>query len=250
MLDVAVPVDAAAAMTNASTPTVPGLLDKLSLGVGLGSPLAFLAPLAALCTLSSLASLFSLAPIFLPALLVFCALYPLLSRPFPSVRQRAWLLTGVGSGLMTCASLPFVLDYAGFHFGLIQGEREGTKGWGVGMVQPRVEAAVAVNRVFQAYLTADMLIGALCYRSQIGFLTGWVHHIVYVGLTEIAMRWGWAHVFCLCAVMEVCAGLFFFFYPYPCCYSIVILFYLSLHIFLFTSPVICLHGYPSSRPSP
>jgi hypothetical protein len=198
---------------------VPGLLDKLSLGVGVGSPLA---PLAALCTLSSLASLFSLAPIFLPALLVFCALYPLLSRPFPSVRQRAWLLTGVASGLMTCASVPFVLDYAGFHFGSIQGEREETKGWGVGMVQPRVEAAVAVNRVFQAYLAADMLIGALCYRSQIGFLTGWVHHVVYVGITEIAIWWGWAHVFCLCAVIEVCGRV-----PIPYSYSPspVVLFY-------------------------
>ncbi|KAJ7916005.1 hypothetical protein B0H13DRAFT_2451802 [Mycena leptocephala] len=158
MLDVAVPFDAAAAiaMTNTSTHTAPGLLDKLSFGVGVGSPLAFLAPLAALCTLSSLASLFSLAPIFLPALLC------------------AGILTGVVSGLMTCAALPFVLDYASFHFGLIEGEQEGRKGWGVGMVQPRVEAAVAVNRVFQAYLTADMLIGFLCYRSQIGFLTGWV----------------------------------------------------------------------------
>jgi hypothetical protein len=74
-------------------------------------------------------------------------------------------------------------------------------------VQPRVGAAVAVNRVFQAYLTADMLIGALCYRAQIGW---WVHHVVYIG-TETAVRKGWAHVFCLCAVMEVC-GVFLSFY--------------------------------------
>jgi hypothetical protein len=57
-------------------------------------------------------------------------------------------------------------------------------------VQPRVGAAVAVNRVFRAYLTADMLIGALCYRAQIGFLTGWVHHVVYIGITETAVRKG------------------------------------------------------------
>ncbi|KAJ7916012.1 hypothetical protein B0H13DRAFT_2323869 [Mycena leptocephala] len=81
-------------------------------------------------------------PILLPALL-FCALCPLLGRPFPSVRQRA------------------------------------------------------SHRV--AYLTADMLIGALCYRAQIGW---WVHHVVYIGITETAVRKGWAHVFCLCAVME------------------------------------------------
>ncbi|KAJ7875046.1 hypothetical protein B0H13DRAFT_2348375 [Mycena leptocephala] len=86
MLDVAMPVDAAAA---AGTPTALGLLHKLSFGVGLGSPLAFCAAsctLPLLSLLSPLPALTSLStrwtdltpstsPIFLPALLTFCALY-------------------------------------------------------------------------------------------------------------------------------------------------------------------------------
>ncbi|KAJ7850854.1 hypothetical protein B0H13DRAFT_2284739 [Mycena leptocephala] len=200
MLDVAMPVDAAAA---AGTPTALGLLHKLSFGVGLGSPLAFCAAsctLPLLSLLSPLPALTSLStrwtdltpstsPIFLPALLTFCALYPLLSRPFSNVCQRAWVLTGVAAGLMTCAAVP----------GMGR-ERRVRRMDGAAEA---MGAVVAVNRVFQAYLTADMLIGTLCYRSQIGFLTGWVHHVVYIGITEIAIRKGWAHVFCLCAVMEV-----------------------------------------------
>ncbi|KAF8145054.1 hypothetical protein K438DRAFT_1443407, partial [Mycena galopus ATCC 62051] len=50
-----------------------------------------------------------------------------------------------------------------------------------------------------------MLVGGLCYRSQIGFLTGWVHHVLYILITdsETTIRSGWAHLFCLTAVMEL-----------------------------------------------
>ncbi|KAJ6463125.1 hypothetical protein C8R47DRAFT_1225248 [Mycena vitilis] len=131
----------------------------------------------------------STTPIFLPALLTLCAAYPALAPHFPAERQRAWILTTLASSLMTLSSLPFVADY--FSHGGIAG------------VLARAALAVAVNRFFQAYLVADMLLGALCYRAQINFLTGWVHHVVYVGITELAVRRGWAHVFCLCAVMEL-----------------------------------------------
>jgi hypothetical protein len=60
----------------------------------------------------------------------------------------------------------------------------------------------------QAYLLTDLTVGALYYRSQIGLLTGWVHHAVYILITEIAIRNAWAHIFCLCAIMEVCASPF------------------------------------------
>ncbi|KAJ6564316.1 hypothetical protein B0H19DRAFT_1140788, partial [Mycena capillaripes] len=31
-----------------------------------------------------------------------------------------------------------------------------------------------------------MIVGGLYYRAQIGFLTGWVHHVVFIGVVEIA----------------------------------------------------------------
>ncbi|KAJ6564360.1 hypothetical protein B0H19DRAFT_941386 [Mycena capillaripes] len=129
------------------------------------------------------------APVFLPALVTLCAAYPVFAPRFPSERQRAWVLTTIASAFMTLSSLPFIMDYA-------------TRG-GVAGVQMRVDAAVAVNRFFQAYLCADMIVGGLFYRAQINFLTGWVHHVVYLGIVEIAIRCAWPHIFCLCAVMEL-----------------------------------------------
>ncbi|KAJ7778975.1 hypothetical protein B0H16DRAFT_1500648 [Mycena metata] len=135
----------------------------------------------------------STTPVFVPAFLTLCASYPALSPFFPSTRQRAWILTTIASAVMTLASLPFVRDYA---LAL-------RAGGGVADVQLRTPAAVAVNRFFQAYLAADMFVGGMYYRDQIGVLTGWVHHAVYLCITEIAIRWAWAHIFCFAACLEL-----------------------------------------------
>ena len=45
--------------------------------------------------------------------------------------------------------------------------------------------------------------GAVYYRSQVGLLTGWVHHTAYIMIVELAIRRSWTHIFCLCAAMEV-----------------------------------------------
>ncbi|KAJ7176972.1 hypothetical protein C8R46DRAFT_1246218 [Mycena filopes] len=134
---------------------------------------------------------FTTTPIFLPSFFTLCAVYPLLAPGFATPRQRAWILTTLASAVMTIASLPFVADY------LFRA------GGGVAQVQLRQGAAAAVNRFFQAYLAADMIVGALYYRSQIGFLTGWVHHAVYLCITETAIRFTWAHIFCFGACMEL-----------------------------------------------
>ncbi|KAJ7667357.1 hypothetical protein B0H17DRAFT_990302, partial [Mycena rosella] len=130
------------------------------------------------------------ARIFLPTLVSLCALYPLLAARFAIARQTAWILTTIASGLMTAAALPFLADH-------IKARGD------VGAVLLRTDVACTVNRFFQAYLAADLLVGALAYRSQVGLLTGWVHHAVYLGITEIAIRNGWAHIFCMCAIMEL-----------------------------------------------
>ncbi|KAJ7437481.1 hypothetical protein B0H11DRAFT_2361895 [Mycena galericulata] len=126
--------------------------------------------------------------VLLPAFLCLCLAYPLLARFFPAPRQHAWILTTLAALTMTLASVPFVLDYA--------------KG-GVHTLQPRPALARSVNRFFQAYLAADLLIGALFYRAQVGVLTGWVHHAVYIAVCEVALRAGWAHHFCFAACMEM-----------------------------------------------
>ncbi|KAJ7778952.1 hypothetical protein B0H16DRAFT_1711302 [Mycena metata] len=151
------------------------------------APPVFSAP--PLVNLSPFTLSLSTTPVFLPTFLTLCASYPVLSAFFPSTRQRAWILTTIASAVMTLASLPFVRDYA---LAL-------RAGGGVADVQLRTPAAVAVNRFFQAYLAVDMFVGGMYYRDQIGVVTGCVHHVVYLGITEIAIRCAWAHIFCFAA---------------------------------------------------
>ncbi|KAJ7836905.1 hypothetical protein B0H14DRAFT_1119251 [Mycena olivaceomarginata] len=148
-------------------------------------PSSFLASLSSNVNITTL----SATPIYLLALIFLATSYPALAPAFPKTRQRAWILTTIAAAVMTFASLPFVLDYV--------------KRGGVGGVLPRTDVAIAMNRFFQAYLTADLAVGFLFYRAQVGFLTGWVHHVVYIGIVEVAVRGGWARVFCLAGVMEL-----------------------------------------------
>ncbi|KAF5371445.1 hypothetical protein D9757_010013 [Collybiopsis confluens] len=106
-----------------------------------------------------------------------------------TVKQKSWIITTVASFTVTVASLPFVWDYFA--------------GWGdVKAVRPFPEFAVLANRFFQAYLLADLSMGAIYYRSQVNLLTGWIHHVLYLGIIEYAIRQNWAHVFCLAGCME------------------------------------------------
>ncbi|KAJ6564407.1 hypothetical protein B0H19DRAFT_78135 [Mycena capillaripes] len=113
------------------------------------------------------------APVFLPALVTLCAACPALALRFPAERQRA----GPHHHRQQR------------HVPLVPPLRHGLRA-GV-----RAEAAMAVNQFFPAYLCADMIVGGLYCRAQIGFLAGWV---VYIRSQRIA-----AHIFCLYAVIEL-----------------------------------------------
>ncbi|KAF7324560.1 hypothetical protein MKEN_00497300 [Mycena kentingensis (nom. inval.)] len=128
------------------------------------------------------------ASVLISALVALCVVYAVSSPFFKTPRQAAWILSTVASGTMTVWSIPFVGDY------LVGG---------VDGVKDRAALAVAMNRVFQAYLIADLAVGSLSYCSQITLLTGWVHHVAYVAICETAIRNGWAHIFALAALMEL-----------------------------------------------
>ncbi|KAF5353697.1 hypothetical protein D9758_008682 [Tetrapyrgos nigripes] len=104
-------------------------------------------------------------------------------------RKLSWIITSVASLVMTVQSIPFLYDYF-------------MSGGSVKSVRAAPTLAVAANRFFQAYLLADLTTGSFHYRSQINLLTGWIHHIVYIGIVEYAIRQGWASLFSLCACME------------------------------------------------
>ncbi|KIK63437.1 hypothetical protein GYMLUDRAFT_241915 [Collybiopsis luxurians FD-317 M1] len=104
-------------------------------------------------------------------------------------KQVSWIITTLASFTMTVASLPFVYDYfAG------RGDVKGVRAF--------PELAVFANRFFQGYLLADLSMGTIYYRPQLSFLTGWIHHAVYLVIVEYAVRQNWAHLFCFAACME------------------------------------------------
>ncbi|KAJ7689348.1 hypothetical protein B0H17DRAFT_1202458 [Mycena rosella] len=90
------------------------------------------------------------ARIFLPMFASLCALYALLAARFDIARQTAhWPTPAARSSA------------------------------------PTLSAILPVVRA-QAYLSADLLVGAL---------TGWIHPAVYLGIADIAIRSGWAHTY-------------------------------------------------------
>ncbi|KAF8316065.1 hypothetical protein DL93DRAFT_787437 [Clavulina sp. PMI_390] len=125
---------------------------------------------------------------------VFCgfvAAFHLMMPFYPSVKQRAWLLTSLGSSCMTLCSIPFIWDFVVNQHGDVSH-----------LIQiPAISVTAA--RMFQAYLAADLFVGRLYYRSQINIVTGWGHHIVYMVLVDYLIRWGWSHIFILAGCMEI-----------------------------------------------
>ncbi|KAL0565082.1 hypothetical protein V5O48_016953 [Marasmius crinis-equi] len=130
-------------------------------------------------------------------------LHQFITFRYPEAKQNSWIITTIASAVMTVCSLPFVWDF-------IVGSLESQWGWrfwkdageGLKGVEMRTTLALAANRFFQSYLLADLIAGSIYYRSQIHLLTGWMHHIIYVGIVEFAIRQEWPHIFCLAAFME------------------------------------------------
>ncbi|KZT25534.1 hypothetical protein NEOLEDRAFT_1114341 [Neolentinus lepideus HHB14362 ss-1] len=129
--------------------------------------------------------------VLVPSLLAYVSFYHFFAATRElTPKQRSWLLTTVASGIVTLASLPFVWDY-------IRSEGD------VARVRLSPHLAYITTRIFQGYLIADISMGLLYYREQVGLLTGWVHHSLYILVVEMAIRRSWAHIFCFCGIMEL-----------------------------------------------
>ncbi|KAJ7932688.1 hypothetical protein B0H13DRAFT_767436 [Mycena leptocephala] len=117
-------------------------------------------------------------------------LYHALQRKYTAQRQRAWIITALSSAVMTICSVPFLLDLA-----LSRGD--------VSALRPRSQHAALVCRAFQGFLLGDLFVGWRYYRSSITICWGWIHHSAYIVLLYYLVQRQWAHIFCVCAVMEL-----------------------------------------------
>lgn len=127
---------------------------------------------------------------FIPALLAFLILYHLVAPRYSTEKQLSWIITASASAMMTLSSIPFVLDFL-------------LDGGSINNVRESPIFSYTMNRVFQAYLIADLIMGAAHYRSQMALLTGWIHHAAYVLIVQVAIKRSWTQIFCLCAAMEL-----------------------------------------------
>ncbi|WWC69267.1 uncharacterized protein I206_103205 [Kwoniella pini CBS 10737] len=127
---------------------------------------------------------------------LFYFTYQTLSLKFDTERKRAYILSVISSFTMTTLSIPFFINY--LRFGLERTFKDGQKGW-LGMI------GEFGTTFFGVYLFAftQLTIGYLKYRSQVGLLTGWIHHTVYIGLMFYLARTNTAPIFLTGAVMEL-----------------------------------------------
>ncbi|ADV19429.1 hypothetical protein I305_03132 [Cryptococcus gattii E566] len=137
-----------------------------------------------------------LFPLFfsIPLFLIFFLIYTSVAPYFATERQRAYILSTMSSWFMTLASLPFAWKYARHGLGTIY--EDGQNGW--------MGASGRVTVVFFAtYLFSDLVIGYFRYPSQVGLLTGWIHHAVYIGLMSYLLNTRHSPVFLTGAIMEL-----------------------------------------------
>ncbi|CAO3662727.1 hypothetical protein CU097_007868 [Rhizopus azygosporus] len=62
---------------------------------------------------------------------------------------------------------------------------------------------VQITVFFMTFLVIDLMIGSLFYPKKIGLLTGWIHHIVYIGVLTWAISQGYCSIFIMMCLLEV-----------------------------------------------
>ncbi|TXT10366.1 uncharacterized protein COLE_04300 [Cutaneotrichosporon oleaginosum] len=129
-----------------------------------------------------------------PLFLAMVGWYNLVAPHFVGMRKRAYVLSALSSFTMTLFSLPFV--YAYFTGGLPAVWAAGEDGW----TKTLADTAVAS---FGTYLFAQLVVGYIAYREEVGLLTGWIHHTVYIAVMVHCAMSKQSCIFLLAAIMEL-----------------------------------------------
>ncbi|WVF71992.1 hypothetical protein IAT40_006803 [Kwoniella sp. CBS 6097] len=176
----------------------------------------------------------------------FNALYGILSPHFKREKQRAYILSTISSGCMTLLSLPYLYTYTTMGFG--QAFERCQEGWmgslgriGVLTFGTYLFSDVSLtnlmsctqmlllpdlpSRLDSGDLSApswvhgrvDLFVGYLKYPSQVGLLTGWIHHTVYIGLMIHLLNTRLSPVFLIGCIMELPTFDLAISNLFPCC---------------------------------
>lgn len=118
------------------------------------------------------------------------------SAPDPATaiaKSRSWLLSAAVAAFLTLTGL----YYAAVVLTVAPSGSSAVHAWLVS----EDDRSRAVTLVFCTFLVLDLSVGALDYRAQIDPLSGWVHHLAYLGILTWFLRVHCANSF---AVMGIC----------------------------------------------
>ncbi|KAH8556375.1 hypothetical protein BGW37DRAFT_412066, partial [Umbelopsis sp. PMI_123] len=105
-------------------------------------------------------------------------------------KQVSWLLTFMSSSGLTLASIPRFYRFW-------------KSGWNIQSFQVDHTLDTLVLCYFVSYLILDLSLGSIYYKSQINFLTGWVHHSVYTVITVYFLRYRLGGFFTVASILEM-----------------------------------------------
>lgn len=126
--------------------------------------------------------------------IILTVTYIVLKQYFGEVKQRAWILTGVASMVLSSVAAARTFQQVN-KFGFDVTQHAGQHG--------NDHADIYLCGFFIAYLIMDLLIGTLQYRSQITLGSGWLHHLGYILLTLHLINEQLTSLYTLMFLMEI-----------------------------------------------
>ncbi|KAJ3266197.1 hypothetical protein HDU77_002328 [Chytriomyces hyalinus] len=138
-------------------------------------------------------------PIFTVSLVAFCCfqvvfyhgliyLYP---KSFATTKQRGWILTALNSLVSVAVSIPYNLSFSG----KVLLPEQAFQSW--------TQTTTIFCAFFMSYLIGDLVLGTLCYPSQMNPWTGYFHHTLYLILIPLSMTIDLAGNFVWMCILEL-----------------------------------------------
>ncbi|KAI9303864.1 hypothetical protein BJ944DRAFT_267699 [Cunninghamella echinulata] len=107
-------------------------------------------------------------------------------------RQKAYVFSLLSSFLTSLGSLPLVYQVLWVQPGNIYAIILEWEKW-----------SLITTVFFMTFLSIDLIVGSLLYRKQIGMLTGWIHHLTYLGLLVWVIKQRYQGLFIAMCVLEI-----------------------------------------------
>ncbi|CAO3654173.1 unnamed protein product [Mucor fragilis] len=105
-------------------------------------------------------------------------------------RERAYVCTLLSSSITSTCSIPLVYTLL-------------TNGGDLTEILAYRTWTVIATTFFMTFLITDLVIGSVFYRSKIELLTGWIHHITYLGTLTWAIHNQYTAVFIMMCSLEL-----------------------------------------------